>query len=127
MPYKTKKEDGKNCVYKKDSGKKVGCTGGTKKEKNKYLAALHIHEDYDFNERFRDVMDYLEEKKDKPSKGLSKKKKSSVVKKAKKGEDIGKKGKGFKKVADKAAKEYGSKEKGEKVAASAMWKNIKRK
>ena len=37
-----------------------------------------------------------------------------------------KKGKGFEKIADKAAKKYGSKEKGQKVAAAAMWKNIKR-
>jgi hypothetical protein len=63
---------------------------------------------------------------DKPSTGLSKEKKSNVVKAAKKGEDIGEKGKNFDKVANKAAKEYGSKEKGEKVAAAAMWKNIKR-
>ena len=62
----------------------------------------------------------------KPSAGLSAKKKSSTVKKAKAGGDIGKKGKGFKDVAAKAAKQYGSKEKGEKVAAAAMWKNIKR-
>jgi len=62
----------------------------------------------------------------KPSQGLSKDKKSEVVKKAKAGEDIGKKGKGFDKVANKAAKEYGSKEAGEKVAAAAMWKNIKK-
>lgn len=67
-----------------------------------------------------------EMKEEKPSEGLSKEKKSEVVKKAKKGEDIGKKGKGFEKLADKAAKEYGSKEKGEKVAAAAMWKNIKK-
>lgn len=61
-----------------------------------------------------------------PSAGLSKEKKSEVVKKAKKGEDIGKKGKGFEKVAKKAAEKYDSKEKGEKVAAAAMWKNVKR-
>ena len=61
----------------------------------------------------------------KPSAGLSKAKKSATVKKAKAGGDIGKPGKGFAKVAAKAAKEYGSKEKGEKVAAAAMWKNIK--
>ena len=60
-----------------------------------------------------------------PSAGLSKAKKSATVKKAKAGGDIGKPGKGFKKVADKAAKKYGSKEAGEKVAAAAMWKNIK--
>lgn len=58
----------------------------------------------------------------KPSAGLSKAKKSAVVKKAKSGKDIGKKGKGFEKVA-KAA---GGGEKGEKIAAAAMWKNIKR-
>jgi hypothetical protein len=67
-----------------------------------------------------------EAKKKKPSAGLTKKEKSAVVKKAKKGEDIGKKGKGFEKVAAKAAKQYGSKEAGEKVAAAAMWKNIKK-
>lgn len=43
MPYKYKKEKGKYVVYKK-SGEKVGTTGGTKDELNKYLAALHIHE-----------------------------------------------------------------------------------
>lgn len=43
MPYTYKKEKGKYVVYKK-SGEKVGTTGGTKKELNKYLAALHIHE-----------------------------------------------------------------------------------
>jgi hypothetical protein len=36
MPYKVK---GK-CVYKKDTGKKVGCTKGSVK---KYLAALHMN------------------------------------------------------------------------------------
>lgn len=61
-----------------------------------------------------------------PSAGLSAKKKSATVKKAKAGGDIGKPGKGFEKVASKAAKTYGSKEKGEKVAAAAMWKNMKR-
>lgn len=59
-----------------------------------------------------------------PSAGLSKKKKSDVVKKAKAGEDIGKKGKGFKDVAAKA-KESGADDP-EAVAAAAMWKNIKR-
>ena len=63
---------------------------------------------------------------DKPSKGLSKKKKSDVVKKARRGGDIGKKGKNFDKIAKKAAKRYGSEEAGERVAAAAMWKNIKR-
>jgi hypothetical protein len=55
-----------------------------------------------------------------PSSGLTKKEKSSIVKKAEHGKDIGKKGKGFKKVA-KAA---GGGEKGKKIAAAAMWKNL---
>ena len=61
-------------------------------------------------------------KKSKPSEGLSKKKKSAIVKKARKGGDIGKKGKNFDKVAEKA----GGGEKGKRIAAAAMWKNAKR-
>ena len=57
----------------------------------------------------------------KPSAGLSKAKKSAVVKDAKAGKDIGKPGKGF----DKLAKKAGGGEKGEKIAAAAMWKNMK--
>jgi hypothetical protein len=59
--------------------------------------------------------------KEKPSKGLTKEKKSAVVKAAKAGKDIGKKGKGFKALAKKA----GGGEKGKKIAAAAMWRNIK--
>lgn len=58
----------------------------------------------------------------KPSAGLTSKEKSAVVKKAKAGKDIGKKGPGFAKVEKAAEKEYGSKEAGQKVAAAAMWK-----
>jgi hypothetical protein len=72
------------------------------------------------SEIFKEAL--LEAKKKKPSEGLSKKEKSDVVKKAKAGKDIGKKGKGFEKLAKKA----GGGEKGEKIAAAAMWKNIKR-
>jgi hypothetical protein len=57
----------------------------------------------------------------KPSAGLSAAKKSAVVKKAKAGGDIGKPGKSF----DKVAKAAGGGEKGEKIAAAAMWKNMK--
>jgi hypothetical protein len=57
----------------------------------------------------------------KPSAGLSAAKKSAVVKKAKAGGDIGKPGKSF----DKVAKAAGGGKKGEKIAAAAMWKNIK--
>jgi len=43
MPYKTRKVKGKGtCVYKKEGGKKVGCTKGSIK---KYLAALHSNVD----------------------------------------------------------------------------------
>jgi hypothetical protein len=50
---------------------------------------------------------------------MSKGEKSSLVKKAKSGKDIGKPGKSFDKVAAKA----GGGEKGKKIAAAAMWKN----
>lgn len=58
----------------------------------------------------------------KPSAGMTKKEKSAVAKKASAGKDIGKKGKGFEKVAKAAEKQYGSKEAGQRVAAAAMWK-----
>lgn len=58
----------------------------------------------------------------KPSAGLSAKTKSNIAKKASAGKDIGKKGKGFAKVAAAA----GGGEKGKRIAAAAMWKNIKR-
>jgi hypothetical protein len=61
-------------------------------------------------------------KSEKPSTGLTKKQKSAVAKKASAGKDIGKKGKNFDKVAAAA----GGGEKGKKIAAAAMWKNIKR-
>ena len=81
--------------------------------------------DVSLNEILKQLRAVVAESK-KPSADLSKKEKSAVVKKAEAGEDIGKKGKGFEKVAKKAAKEYDSKEAGEKVAAAAMWKNIKK-
>ena len=65
----------------------------------------------------------IEEAKKKPSAGLTKKEKSAISKKAHAGKDIGKKGKGFEKVA-KAA---GGGEKGEKIAAAAMWKSEAKK
>lgn len=65
------------------------------------------------------AVDKMEESK--PSAGLSKAKKSTVVKDAKAGKDIGKPGKNF----DAVAKKAGGGEKGKKIAAAAMWKNIK--
>lgn len=43
MPYIAKK----NCVYKKNTGKKVGCTKGSVK---KYMAALHANVDESFDQ-----------------------------------------------------------------------------
>ncbi len=74
------------------------------------------------SEIFKEAL--TEAKKKKPSAGLTKKEKSDVVKKAKAGKDIGKKGKGFKDVEAKAKKAGAEDPKA--VAASAMWKNIKR-
>lgn len=56
----------------------------------------------------------------KPSEGLTSKEKSTIVKKAKKGEDFGKPGKGFEKV-EKAAKKSGAKDP-KAVAGAAFWK-----
>lgn len=44
MPYTYKLEKGEYCVYKKDSGEKVGCTDGNKESLKKYLGALHMNE-----------------------------------------------------------------------------------
>jgi hypothetical protein len=51
MPYKIK---GK-CVYRKDTGKKVGCTKGSVK---KYLAALHanVKEGFEFDKTYKRLM-----------------------------------------------------------------------
>lgn len=73
------------------------------------------------------LMENMIEEKKKPSAGLSKKQKSAISKKAKAGKDIGKKGKGFEKIAKSAAEKYGSKERGQKVAAAAMWKSAAKK
>jgi len=70
-------------------------------------------------DKVRDKYDKYDESA--PSAGLSKAKKSAVVKDAKAGKDIGKPGKGFASLAKKA----GGGEKGEKIAAAAMWKNMK--
>lgn len=55
---------------------------------------------------------------------MSKKERSALVKKAKKGEDIGKKGKNFDKVVAKAKKSGA--EDPEAVAGAQMWKNAKK-
>jgi len=59
MPYSVRKVNGKYCVYKKDSGKKVGCTKGTETAKKKYLAALHANADEE--EPKKTFKEYFEE------------------------------------------------------------------
>lgn len=71
-------------------------------------------------EAFKAKFESMVAEKKKPSAGMTKKEKSAVVKKAKAGGDIGKKGKGFEKV-EKAAKKGGAKDP-KAVAAAAMWK-----
>ena len=56
------------------------------------------------------------------TKALTKKQRTAIAKQAVAGEDIGKKGKTFDKVAAMAAKTYGSEEAGQRVAAAAMFK-----
>ena len=58
----------------------------------------------------------------KPSSGMSKAAKASSVKQARSGKDMGKKGKNFSKIAASAAKKYGSKEAGQRVAGAIFWK-----
>lgn len=53
---------------------------------------------------------------------LTEAKKSYSPKQAKKGKDIGKPGKQFKKIAKSAGKKYGSKEAGAKVAGAVLKK-----
>ena len=64
----------------------------------------------------------------KPSAGLSQKQKSSVAKKASAGKNIGKSGPGtgFKNLVSKLKGQGKSSESAKKIAAAAMWKNIKR-
>lgn len=129
----TKRTDVAKDILQENTGKVPVEKPKTKDEvKKKDLNNLISLDNYTETEMLKDpkktkrtdvAKDVIQEKA-KPSEGLSKEKKSSIVKKAKKGEKIGH-GK-FGEVADKATKEYGSKEKGKAVAAAAMWKNIKR-
>lgn len=52
MPYKVK---GK-CIYKKDTGKKVGCTKGSVK---KYLAALQINAEQRHSMKMKNIFENL--------------------------------------------------------------------
>lgn len=113
------KAHGKGSVTRVKDGKKVD-EALKGKQKN-----LDVDKDGDIEAD--DLADLRAKKKvdeaSKPSAGMSKGEKSAVVKKAKAGEDIGKPGKSF----DKVAKAAGGGEKGKKIAAAAMWKNAKKK
>jgi len=62
MPYTYKKVGDQYCVYKKDGGKKVGCTDGNKESLNKYLAALHANVDEQKSlSIFNTIREYLKE------------------------------------------------------------------
>lgn len=54
MPYTTKGE----CIYKKDTGKKVGCTKGSVK---KYMAALHTNVKEGMMKKFNEISKILRE------------------------------------------------------------------
>jgi len=58
---------------------------------------------------------------------MNKSQRSAIVKKAVAGKDIGKKGKNFEKIAEKAAAKYGSKEAGKRVAGAILFGKVKRK
>jgi hypothetical protein len=79
----------------------------------------------DVDMTLQSMMEDLFEAKKKPSAGLSKKQKSAIVKKAKSGKDMGKKGKGFEKIV-KAAKKSGA-DNPEAVAGAAFWKGQAKK
>jgi len=64
-------------------------------------------------------------KSSKPSKGLSKKAKSAIVKRARSGKNVGKGN--WDKVYNDALQRYGSEEIAKKVAGSVLWKNAKKK
>lgn len=53
---------------------------------------------------------------------MNKSQRSAIVKKAVAGKDIGKKGKNFDKIAEKATAKYGSKEAGKRVAGAILFK-----
>jgi len=111
---------------KEAKGKKVSeatktPTTWTDKSGKKHPATSVKGDKYKGDEAEKEAKGKKVDEASKPSAGLSKAKKSAVVKKAKAGGDIGKPGKNF----DKVAKAAGGGEKGEKIAAAAMWKNIK--
>jgi hypothetical protein len=56
MPYTARKVGDQYCVYKKDTGSKVGCTDGNKEALRKYMAALHLNAKESVMERLRTMI-----------------------------------------------------------------------
>lgn len=81
----------------------------------------------DEKNKIKEMMGLTPEKKD-SKKMMGEKKEEEKMEEARfpKGTDIGKKGKGFEKIAKSAAKQYGSKEAGQKVAGAVLKKVIKK-
>jgi len=75
----------------------------------------------------QEVLDLAEWKKGHPGKGIPEKKKSDVVKKARRGEDMFGKGKNFEKIAKVAGKRYHDEDAGKRVAGAIFWKKVKGK
>lgn len=75
----------------------------------------------------QEILQLAEYKKTHPGKGIPEKKKSDIVKKARRGEDMFGKGKNFEKIAKSAGKKYGSEEAGKRVAGAIFWKKAKGK
>lgn len=75
----------------------------------------------------QEILQLNEFKKTHPGKGIPEKKKSDIVKKARRGEDMFGKGKNFEKIAKEAGKKYGDEEAGKRVAGAIFWKKAKGK
>ncbi len=87
-----------------------------------------IREEYDTQtEILMFEQELFEWKKTHPGKDISKKKKSDLVKRARRGEDVFGGGKNFEKIEKSASKRYGSEEAGKRVAGAIMWKKAKGK
>lgn len=100
---------------------------GIEEATNDLVEHINSMDDDQLNEYFDSLsdeeMDIVEQLLDEAKYG-TKKGRHRLAMKIRAGKDVGKKGKNFEKIADKAAKAYGSVETGKKVAAAAMWKRL---
>lgn len=75
----------------------------------------------------QELLQLSEFKKTHPGKGIPEKKKSDIVKRARRGEDMFGAGKEFKDIAKTAGKRYGDEDAGKRVAGAIFWKKAKGK